>query len=237
MLKLYVRCCSAMLLDLCPKVLSPKILSRFWRAMLGPFGGQMEGSKGLDWAKFGHFGYLEATALLLWGQVGLSGGHVEAKLGYVYLMSHLSRWSYMSDFVRPCCWFCIQKCSPPAGPRFWMDFCKLCWLHLGKYGYLVAMSAPLARSWDQLWPSRGPWWGYVGWVRGIQRHRQKPPQTKPPKRSPPWPSWRNRITKNHPKNKISSNANPHGKGRPNASNNHPKMHLPKINPHGRDGKT
>ena len=41
-------CHSAMLLDLRPKVVSPrstKILSGFWQAMLDPFGGQMQGSK------------------------------------------------------------------------------------------------------------------------------------------------------------------------------------------------
>ena len=77
-----------------------------------------------------------------WGQVGLSGGHV-AKLGYV-----MSCWSYMSDFVRPCCWFCIPKCSPPSRTKILSGFLPAMLLHWGvKYGYLVAMLALLAPSW------------------------------------------------------------------------------------------
>ena len=170
---LYVRCCSAMLLGLCPKVLSPRstnILSGFWQAMscwihlgvkckdrsniLGPDEGQV-------WPSWALLRYLEATALLLATKLGDLEGKlgyrevmlkVEAKLGYV-----MSRWSYiMSDFVLPCCWFCIPKCS--AILWLWWH----CW-HM------------LAPFWDQVRPSRGPWWCYVGSVRGIQlRHRQNP---------------------------------------------------------------
>ena len=105
-----VRCCSALLLDLCPKVLCPrstKILSGFWQATLDPFGGQMRGSKqhvgprlGPSLAILGPVkvsgSYSSASGGKVggsWGQVGLSGGHVEAKLGYV-----MSCWSYTSDF-------------------------------------------------------------------------------------------------------------------------------------------
>ena len=125
MLKLYVRCCSDMLLDLCPEVLSPrntKIWSGFWRAIFFRLG-QMQGSKqhfgprlgpnfipvkvsgsysSASWGKVGGS----------WGQVGLSGGHVQANLGYAMIC-----WSYMSDFLRPCCWFCIQTCSPQQDSR------------------------------------------------------------------------------------------------------------------------
>ena len=90
-----------------------------------------------------------------WGQVGLSGGHVEAALGYA-----IPCWSYMSDFVRPCCWFCIQKCLPPSRTKIiryykWVSasyvgsiwgsnpailwLCWLCWHHLGiNLGHLWA---------------------------------------------------------------------------------------------------
>ena len=79
--------------------------------------------------------HLEATAMLLvagsWGQVdyrkpywhhpGAKFGHfvgdVEAKSGY-----GRSCWSYMSDVVRPCCWACVPKCSPPEAPRFLSRF-------------------------------------------------------------------------------------------------------------------
>ena len=143
MLQLYVRCCSAMLLDLCPKALSPrnaKILSGFWRAMFYSLGGQMQGSRQ-------HFGPRLGPSLAIldpakvsgsdssapwgkvggsWGQFGLSGGRVQAKLGYVMLC-----WSYMSDFVRPCCWFCIQKCSQPSRINILSGFLRAMWFNFG----------------------------------------------------------------------------------------------------------
>ena len=93
MLKLYVRCCSAMLVDLCPKVLSPrntKILSGVLRAMFYPFGGQMQHFWGQVW-------YLEATALPL----GAKLGDLEGKLGYREVMFKLS-WA-MLCFVEAIC--------------------------------------------------------------------------------------------------------------------------------------
>ena len=199
-----------MLLDLCPKVLSPRsteILSGFWQVMLDPFGGQTQGSKQHFGARLAIVGPVKVSGSYSsascgkaggsWGQVGLSGGHVEAKLGYV-----MSCWSYMSDFVGPCCWFCIQTWSPPSRTKILS-------------GFLPAMLAPL---WGQIRLScgyvgivgtilrstsatyRGPWWWYVGSILRTQvRHRQKPPQTIPPKRSPSWPPRRNEIdSKNHP---------------------------------------
>ena len=140
MLKLYVRCCSDMLLDLCPKVLSPrntKILSGFWRAMFFPFGGQMQGSKqhfgprlGPAWALLR---YLEATALLL----GAKLGDFEGKLGYREVMFTLSR--AMLCYVEAICQilfghvvgFASRNALPPEGPRFSVGFWELCWLHVG----------------------------------------------------------------------------------------------------------
>ena len=37
----------------------------------------------------------------------------------------------MSDVVRPCCWICVPKCSPPETPRFEVGFGELCFIHLG----------------------------------------------------------------------------------------------------------
>ena len=112
---------------------STKVLSGFWRVMLYPFGCQMQGWKqhfgprlGPSLAILGPVKVCGSYSYASWGKVGLSGGHVEAELGYV-----VSCCSYMSDFVRPCCWFCIHKCSPPAGPRFQVGFCQLCWLQFG----------------------------------------------------------------------------------------------------------
>ena len=52
---------------------------------------------------------LEASALLLGAR--LAGGHVEAKSGYVMMLKpYIYIYIYISDFVRPCCLFCIQKC-------------------------------------------------------------------------------------------------------------------------------
>ena len=134
MLKLYVRCCSAMVLDLCPKVFSPrstKILSGLWQVMLDPFGGQMQGSKQ-------HFGprwrpslailgpvirYLEATALLLAAKLG----HLEGKLGYRGVMLELS-WAMLcllchaeaicQILLGRVVGFASTNFLPPAGPRF-----------------------------------------------------------------------------------------------------------------------
>ena len=39
--------------------------------------------------------------------------------------------------------FASRKALPPAGPRFSVVFCELCWLHLGvKYVYLMATLVP-----------------------------------------------------------------------------------------------
>ena len=75
MLKLYVRCCSAMLLDLCPgvkckdqsNILGPDC--QVW-----PLPVKVSGS--YSFASGGKVGGSR-------GQVGLSGGHVQPKLGYV----------------------------------------------------------------------------------------------------------------------------------------------------------
>ena len=124
MLKLCVRYCSAMLLDLCPNVLSrrnTKDLCGFWRAMFYPFGGHMQGWKQHfgprsmpSWPSWTPLRCLEATAMLL----GAKLGDLEGKLGHREVMLKLS-WamlcrSYRSDFLRPCCWLCIPKCFPPS---------------------------------------------------------------------------------------------------------------------------
>ena len=97
-----------------PKVLSPrntKILSGFGELGFNHFG-----------AKFGHLG----PCSNIWEATG----DLEGKLGYREVMFKLS-WgyvmlccSYMSDFVRPCCWFCIQKCSPPSRTKILSGFLR-----------------------------------------------------------------------------------------------------------------
>ena len=134
MLKPYVRYCSVghvtMLLDLCPKVLSPrntKTLSGFWRAMFYPFA-RMEATFWAPiWAKLAILGLFKVPGSYSyaswdkvggsWGQVGPWGGHVEAKLGYVMLC-----WSYGSALLWPCCWFCIPKCFPPSRTKILSGF-------------------------------------------------------------------------------------------------------------------
>ena len=87
-------------------------------------------------------------------------------------------------------------------------------------GFLPAMLAPLGRLGSPC---------YVGSVLGVQlRHRQKPPQTIPQKRSPPWPSRRNRRNpKNQPKNKISSKTLIPMAGKPKRNQKSPKNTSPK----------
>ena len=176
------------------------ILSGFWRAMLDPFGGAKCKDRsdilGPDWGQVGSscalLRYVEATALLLgrkvggsWEQVKLSGGHVE---GYV-----MSCWSHMSDFVRPCCWFCTP--------------------FRVKYGLLMAT---LVLSWGQLRRFWGCDEGYMEsfWTM-LLRHSQKQPTDTPPKRLLALKARQNQI-KNWPKTqKLRQNANLHGsKGKP-----------------------
>ena len=61
-----------------------------------------------------------------WSDFGAKFGHfvgdVEAKSGYGI--------SHMSDIVRPCCWICVPKCSPPETPIFKVGFGELCFIHL-----------------------------------------------------------------------------------------------------------
>ena len=83
--------------------------SGFWQAMLDPFGGSHARIKaGQIWPSWDLLRYLEATALLL----GARSGDFEGKLSYREVVLKVSSavmtcWSYMSDFVRPCCRFCI----------------------------------------------------------------------------------------------------------------------------------
>ena len=111
----HVEAICQMLLDLCPKVLSPKstkILSGFWRAMLmDPFRVQMQGSKqrfgprlGPSLAILGPARYLEATALLLEGKLGYR--EVMLKLSWA-MLCHVeaicqtpSRTKILSGFLR-----------------------------------------------------------------------------------------------------------------------------------------
>ena len=111
--------------------------STFYNLTLGDLLSERELNRRIDsWPSWALLRYLEATAALLEAKLGdlegkllgLSGGRVQAQLGY---------------FVRPFCCFCSQKCPAPAGPRFEVGFCKL---FGSKYGYLMA---PLVPFWGQ----------------------------------------------------------------------------------------
>ena len=139
------RRCSAMLLDLCPEVLSPrstKILSGFWQAMckdrsniLGPGWGQV-------WPSWALLRYLEATALLLAAKLG----DLEGKLAYREVMLKLS-WAMLCH-VEAICQILFRHVVGFALPHAlcWPDF-GVKWLSCGHVG---------PPSWDQLRPSRGP---------------------------------------------------------------------------------
>ena len=85
------------------------IMSGFWRAMLGPFGGsnvRIEGSNILSW------GQVWPSWALLRCVEGVC--HVEAicQILFGHVVSLASR-----------------NALPPAQPRFKAGFCELCWLH------------------------------------------------------------------------------------------------------------
>ena len=93
---------------------------------MGPDSGQV-------WPSWALLRYLEATALLLVAKLG----DLEGKLGYREVMFKLS-WA-MLCYVEAICQslfdhvvgFQSKNAPPPAGPRFSVGFCELCWLHLG----------------------------------------------------------------------------------------------------------
>ena len=92
---------------------------------------------------------------------------------------------YMSDFVRPCCWFCIQKCSPPSRTKTLS-------------GFLPAMLAPLGGHVRLSC-------GYVGTVGTIFGHLGAHDDAM-------WAQfggYNSGIAKNHPKLYL-QNALPHG---------------------------
>ena len=97
-----LRCCSAILLELCPKMLCPQKHQDFkWvlASCVGSIRGQVPGSKqtwALSWSMSR---YLEATALLL----GAKLGDLEGKLGCREVMLTLSA---------------SKNVLPQAGPRF-----------------------------------------------------------------------------------------------------------------------
>ena len=98
MLKLYVRYCSAMLLDLCPRVLffrNTKIFTWVLASYVLSIWGSHARMEATFWARsepswpsWAPLKYLEATATLLGAKLGdLEGkfGHREVMLGYVML--------------------------------------------------------------------------------------------------------------------------------------------------------
>ena len=124
-------------------------LSGFWQAMLDPCGVRCNDRSnilgpdwGQAWPSWALLRYLEATALLLAAKLG----DLEGKLGYRAVMLKLS-WAILCHVEAICQ---ILFAFPPAGPRFYVGFCQLCWFHWGPLGAQVRLSC-----------------GYVGTVASI----------------------------------------------------------------------
>ena len=144
----YVRCCSAMLLDLCPKVLSPrntKIWSGFWRAMF--YRNILDPDWGQVWPSWALLRYLEATAMLL----GAKLGDLEGKLGYRGAVFKPS-WGILFDHFVVFAARNAQKCSP-RGANFG-DFEA----NFGDFG------AVLKAIWDHFRPC------YFGILKNITKN-------------------------------------------------------------------
>ena len=106
----------------------------------------------------------------------------------------------MSNFVRPCCWFCIQKCSPPSRTKILSGFLRAMLAPFRvKYGYLMATLVP---SWGQL-RRFGCVEGYVGSLWTM-----KQPTDTPPKRSPL--ARQNQIKNGSKTQKLRQHVNLHG---------------------------
>ena len=128
----------------------------------------------------------------------------------------MSCWSYMSDVVRPCCWFCIQKCSPPSRTKILSRFLPAMLSPFGGRLHLGSSAAILWPRWCHLAADFGDFGvcveGYMGsfWTM-LLRHNQKQPKDTPPKRPPLALKARQNQIKNCPKTqKLRQNANLHG---------------------------
>ena len=219
MLVLYVRYCSAMLLDLCPKVLSPrntKILSG--RAMFYPFGGQMQGWKqhfgprsGPSWPSWALLSYPEATAMVL----GAKLGDLEGKLGYREVMLKLS-WAMLcyveaigQIFFGHVVGFASWSASPQQDQDIeWVSASYVCsiWGQVGlPYGYVGAILGPTSAILGLRWRLYGIILNHVPSASSKETQRytsETPPLALKAKR--------NQI-KNSPKTqKFRQNANLHG---------------------------
>ena len=147
MLKLCVRCCSAMLLDLCFKMPPPQKHQDFkWvlASYVGPIWGASARIEawapdwGQVWPSWTMLRYLEATALFL-GKVGAKWGHVR------------SCWSYMPDLFGPCGWFCTQKWT-----KILSGFVRAMLVPFGgqvrrPYGYVGAILGPTSAILGYIW--------------------------------------------------------------------------------------
>ena len=128
MLNLYVRCCSVMLLDLCPKAPGPRFWVDFGKLCLihlQDFRPRLEPSLAI----LGPIEASEATTPSCgkdkgsWGQAGPSEGHVEAKLVFWKLLCHVE--AICQILFGHVIGFASRNAFPP---RFWLGFCELCWL-------------------------------------------------------------------------------------------------------------
>ena len=187
MLKLYVRCCSAMLLDLCPKALSPrstKILSGFWQAIWGSIA-RIEATFCVKVSGI----YSSASCSTVggsWGQVMLR--HVEAICQFC---------SAMLLVLHPA-WQGRQNVAARGWNWGWST------------AILWPMLASLPPSWDQLRPSRGPMMMRCGLSSGDRTPASR--KTNPNYTPKTLSSTRDRRnSKNHPPKtqpKLSKNTSP-----------------------------
>ena len=195
-----------MLLDLCPTVLSPTSTGKLcWN-----YSGQMRGSKQ-------HFGPRSGLSLAILGPVRVSGsyssasgGKVGDSWGQVGLSLKLS-WAMLchveaihqilfGHIIGP------EMPSPQSSAKILSGFLRAMLAPLGGQVRLscgLRLFALFAPSWDQLRPSRGTWWCYVGSLylqnalphgpRGVAGEIPKTtPKTKsPPKRRSTWQGSRN----------------------------------------------
>ena len=170
------------------------VLSGFWRAMLDPFGGQMQGSRGQVWPSWALSKYLEATALLLGARlVDLEGKLSDRELSWAMLCHVEAICQILFGHV-------LGFASRNAFPQQDQDFT---WVSASYVGSIWGSSTAIL--WPR-WCHLGANFGDVGaelkamgsfWTI-LLRHIQKQPADTPPKRPLALKARQNQI-KNCPK--------------------------------------
>ena len=102
------------------------------KLVLASFVGSIWGSSARIEATTGILGPRLGPSLAILDHVKVSGSY--NSVSWAKLLLSQAMFGHVEAicpiFCGPCGWFCIQKCSPPAGPRSYVRFCGLCWLHL-----------------------------------------------------------------------------------------------------------